>query len=102
MSKLTKLTRRTNNYKYYSFLNGFAFEDATKWVLDDVRLPAHNVKHALRLYRVLEQSKLRYVNVTYNFKFPPQSVRRVLEFEKVKEHGLTIWQFKFIQDFAVM
>jgi hypothetical protein len=102
MSKLTNYKRRENRYKYYSFLNGLPTDHATKWVLDDVRLPAENVKHALRVYRVLTQSKLRFLKVTYDFKYPPSIVRRVLEFERVKENGLTVWQFKLIQDFTVL
>jgi hypothetical protein len=101
MSKLTKYTRRKRDLKYYSFLTGLATDPATKWTFDDVRLPAENSKHALRLYRVLLQSKLRYVKVTYDFKYPPNVVRRIIEFEKVKEHGLTVWQFKHVDSFTI-
>lgn len=102
MSKLTKYKRQKREYKYYSFLNGLPNDPATLWTLDDVRLPAENMKHALRVYRILTQSKLRSLKTTFDFKYPPPYVRRVVEFEKVKEHGLTVWQFKHIQDFTVV
>ncbi len=64
------------------------------WTLDDVRLPANDVKHALRLYAVLNSKVNRNKVITYDFSEPPPRVRGVVEYEKFRQPNFLHWQFR--------
>ena len=105
MSKQTRLSRMSerrvkNEFKYYSFLLGLPNDPPQKWTFDDIRLPATNEKHALRVYRILTHPKLRYNKIEYDFKMPLHNIRKVVEFDKT-EIQYTVWQFRFIQETTI-
>jgi hypothetical protein len=100
MVNLKRFPTIKRDYKYYSFIVGLS-DDPTLWTLDDVRLPATDFKHALRLYRLLVHHEPRRVKVTYDFSTSPSRVKKVVELEKYKEPSKIIWQFKAIREITV-
>lgn len=94
--------KQNNPYKYYSFLNGLndGMPDCM-FILDDVKLPALDVKHALRMYEILKYPKMKTKKPVFNFTQPPVYVRRVIEYELVKTRGHTIWQFKVLRNINI-
>ena len=101
MSSLIKRRRVVREYKYYSFLLGLNSSSAIDWTLDDVRLPALNVKHALRMYHVLSSPPKRTNKITFDFSEPPPRVRKVIEFEKYKQPNFLHFQFKKVQEILI-
>lgn len=100
MVNLKRFPTVPRSYYYYSFIVGLS-ETPTRWTLDDVRLPATDYKHALRLYQVLNDYNPRRNKITYNFSKAPHRVQKVVELEKYKEPSKTVWQFKAIREITI-
>ena len=93
--KLYEREQVPREYLYYSFLVGVD-SDARKWKYDNVRLPAKDWIHALRMYRLLINNNPKYNTITFDFSMSPVLVQKVVEFE-LKKTKHTQWDFKYKQ-----
>jgi len=95
MLKLHARKEVTRRFLYYSFLTGIE-KDAQNWSYDNVRLPALNWQHALKLYIVLNEKTNK---TKFDLSHTPVYVQKVIEFEHIKMSH-TQWHFKFLKAYT--
>jgi len=94
--------------KYYSFKKGRMGSMKTSWVLDDIKLPAYDVKQALTIYNWLEWFAAKKQNPwmnTQNKLFSPTQfwvdhhIRQVIEYELKSRRYYAIVNYKRVRIF---
>lgn len=96
---------------YYSFYIGLPGSPIDKWVLEDIKIPAVNVREALVLHSFhtvyMQYIRSPWMSNKDTFKEPDpwfikHTYRRVLEFEKKPNprYGKTLVQYKEIKKYS--
>lgn len=89
--------------KYYSFKTGFYGQKQSEWILQDLKIPAVNVKEAVITYFWHREFQTKVSNKWMmrksGFEFPSQqlvhmTIRQAIEYTVARKYGYFMVQYK--------
>lgn len=92
-----KIPKVQTNLRYYSFWLGEPNAPRSKWVLNDLKIPAQSPLHALYMRCFAHQWKAGKPQAPTLSDAWVESVRRIVEYEKVLEKGCTVVVFRRVR-----
>ncbi len=89
-----------NTVGYYSFYTGKLGTLKHTWALDDVKIPAVNVRQALIFHFNTCHPHKKQIIIPTAFMIS-QTYRLIIEFERVSVRGLTVMQYRQVRAHTV-